>query len=149
MAPQAIERPWHGPGSTSSSPLLARTGSSRAPRAIPTPDRCGGVWSQQQLHLSIGSPTLLRATREEPAVTIHLESGTDVVIVEGLVTPAAPTTQAVIQAYDQKYDWGYEVSQLGELTHVEPRKVLAWRTAGWAGRDSFQTTGCWVFDDEA
>lgn len=123
--------------------IIARTQGHPHPRPV------WGVWSQQQLHLSIGSPTLLRAIREEPAVTIHLESGTDVVIVEGLVTPAAPTMRAVIQAYDQKYDWDYEVSQLGELTHLEPRKVLAWRTAGWAGRDSFQTSGCWVFDDEA
>jgi len=106
-----------------------------------------GVWFLQQLHLSIGSPTLRRAIREEPEVTIHLDSGTDAVIVEGLVTPSAATTPALIEAYNQKYDWDYQVSQYGELTRVQPGKVLAWRTAGWAGRESFQTTGCWIFDD--
>jgi hypothetical protein len=25
--------------------------------------------------------------------------------------------------------------------------VIAWRTAGRAGRDSFQSTDCWIFDD--
>ena len=54
----------------------------------PHPRPVWGVWFLQQLHLSIGSPTLRRAIREEPEVTIHLDSGTDAVIVEGL-HPAA------------------------------------------------------------
>jgi hypothetical protein len=106
-----------------------------------------GLWDAEQLYLSIGSLTLLRAIREEPDVTIHLDSGTDVVIVEGIVTPNASTMPGLIQAYDQKYDWRYQVSPYGELRRVVPRRVLAWRTAGWAGRDSFQTTGSWTFDD--
>jgi hypothetical protein len=113
----------------------------------PHPRPVWGIWGQQRLHLSIGSSTILGAIRKEPAVTIHLDSGTDVVIVEGLTTPAAVTTPALIKAYNQKYDWEYQVSQYGELIQVEPRRVLAWRTAGWAGRESFQSTGCWIFDD--
>jgi hypothetical protein len=113
----------------------------------PHPRPVWGVWSLQQLHLSIGSPTLRLAIREEPAVTIHLDSGTEVVIGEGLVIPSAATTPALIEAYNQKYDWDYQVSQYGDLTRVLPGKVLAWRTAGRAGRDSFQSTGCWIFDD--
>jgi hypothetical protein len=112
----------------------------------PHPRPVWGIWSQQRLHLSIGSPAILGAIREERAVTIHLDSGTDVVIVEGLVTEPTPTTPELIQAYNQKNDWEYQVSQYGELTQVEPSKVLAWRTAGWAGRDSFQSTGCWLLD---
>ena len=64
-----------------------------------------------------------------------------------LVTRSVPTTPALIQAYNQKYDWDYRVSEYGELTQVQPSKVLAWRTAGGAGRDSFQTTGSWIFND--
>jgi len=112
----------------------------------PHPRPVWGVWHGQRLHLSVGSPPLVRAIRQEPAVTVHLESGTDVVIVEGLTAPAAPTTRDVLDAYNRKYDWDYQPSQYGELTAVEPTKVLAWRTAGWAGRDSFQETGCWIFD---
>jgi hypothetical protein len=113
----------------------------------PHPRPVWGIWSRQGLHLSIGSPTLRRALGQEPAVTVHLDSGTGVVIVEGLVALSAPTTPALIKAYNQKYDWDYQVSQYGELTCVQPGKVLAWRTSGWAGRDSFQTTGSWLFDD--
>jgi hypothetical protein len=113
----------------------------------PHPRPVWGVWHEHQLHLSLGSPTLREALREDPVVTIHLDSGTDVVIVEGLVSSAAPTVPKVIEAYDQKYDWEYQVSQYGDLTEVKPRRVLAWRTSGWAGRDSFQTTGRWAFDD--
>jgi hypothetical protein len=108
--------------------VVARTPGHPHPRPV------WGIWSQQRLHLSIGSPTLLRAIPEEPAVTIHLGSGTDVVIVEGLIIPSVPTGPALIQTYNQKYDWDYQVSQYGELTQVQPSKVLAWRSAGWAGR---------------
>jgi hypothetical protein len=113
----------------------------------PHPRPVWGIWSRQGLHLSIGSPTLRRAFSEEPAVTVHLDSGTDVVIVEGHVLPPVPTTPTLIKAYNEKYDWDYQVSQYGELTRVQPGTVLAWRTGGWAGRDSFQTTGSWLFDD--
>ena len=117
-------------------------------RGHPHPRPVWGVWFVQQLYLSIGSPTLRRSIREEPAVTIHLDSGTDVVIVEGLVTPSTAIVPALTEAYNQKYEWDYQVSRYGELTQVQPGKVMAWRTAGWAGRESFQTTGCWIFEDQ-
>jgi hypothetical protein len=105
-----------------------------------------GVWSGQQLFLSIGSPSLVQAIGADPVVTVHLDSGTDVVIVEGLASSSAPTPASLTQAYNSKYDRDYDVSQYGALTRVRPSKVLAWRTAGPAGRDSFQTTGSWIFD---
>jgi hypothetical protein len=113
----------------------------------PHPRPVWGIWTEQQLYLSIGSPTLVQAIRAEPVVTVHLDSGTDVVIVEGLVTPSEPTPAASVQAYNHKYDWDYDASRYGALTRVRPSKVLAWRTTGPAGRDSFQTTGSWIFDD--
>jgi hypothetical protein len=112
----------------------------------PHPRPVWGVWHQERLHLSLGSPTLRRAIQEEAAVTVHLDSGTDVVIVEGLARPGNGTSTELVQVYDQKYDWVYDASRYGDLMVVEPKRVLAWRTTGWAGRDSFQTTGCWVFD---
>ena len=115
----------------------------------PHPRPVWGIWSHEQLHLSIGTPALRRALREDPADTVHLDSGTDVVIVEGLPIPTAATASELIQAYNQKYDWDYQASQYGEFATVQPQKVLAWRTAGVAGRDSFRSTGCWIFDDSA
>jgi hypothetical protein len=115
-------------------------------RGHPHPRPVWGVWDEQRLHLSVGSPVLRRALRAHPAATVHLDSGTDVVIVEGLATEVTSTAPAAVEAYNRKYDWDYRTADYGELTVVAPVTVLAWRTAGWAGRDSFQQTGRWVFD---
>jgi hypothetical protein len=122
--------------------LVARTPGHPHPRPV------WGVWHGQKLYLSIGSPALLRAVDQDPAVTVHLDSGTDVVLVEGTTSPVAQqgTPSSIIEAYNAKYDWDYQVDQYGELIVVQPLRILAWRTAGWAGRDSFQATGCWDFD---
>src|SRR2546430_11399990 len=53
------------------------------------------------------------------------------------------TPADVLAAYDRKYTWTYDVGAYGELTVVEVGTVLAWRTAGWAGRDSFVASGRW------
>ena len=113
----------------------------------PHPRPVWGVWYEQRLHLSVGSPVLSGAMSEHAAVTVHLESGTEVVIIEGLVAAAVETSAAVIEAYNRKYDWDYQVDRYGHLSIVQPSTVLAWRTAGWAGRESFQSTGRWVYDD--
>ena len=52
----------------------------------------------------------------------------------------------VIERYNAKYDWDYQVGEYGELAVVEPARVMAWRSGGWAGRDGFQATGRWDFD---
>jgi hypothetical protein len=118
----------------------------------PHPRPVWGVWHRERLHLSVGTPTFRRAVVDDAAVTVHLDSGTDVVIVEGVVAPPATTSPTALAAYDVKYDWTYQVDQYGDLAVVEPTKVLAWRSAGPAGRDGFRSTGCWVFggpkDDE-
>jgi hypothetical protein len=100
-----------------------------------------GVWADEVLHLSIGSPQLAAARPGTPA-TVHLDSGTDVVIVEGTVQ-AKTVDPAVVAAYDTKYTWTYDVDAYGPLTSIRPRLVLAWRSAGWAGRDGFTATGRW------
>jgi hypothetical protein len=110
----------------------------------PHPRPVWGVWSDERLFLSVGSPAIARAVAGDPAVGVHLESGTDAVIVEGMAA-GATTDPAVIAAYDAKYDWSYDVATYGALLRVDPRVVLAWRTAGWAGRESFQQTGRWTF----
>ena len=91
---------------------------------------------------------MLRAVDCEPLVTVNLDSGTDVVLVEGETsrTIEYQTPSSIIQAYNARYDWDYQVAEYGEVLVVQPQRVLAWRTAGWAGRDSFQATGCWHFD---
>ena len=103
-----------------------------------------GIWDDGVLHLSIGSPEVARNLDRHPDVTVHLDSGTDVVIVEGRVTgpTAAPD---LLARYDAKYDWTYTVEAYGPLTTIAASTVLAWRSAGWAGRGGFQQTGRWRY----
>jgi hypothetical protein len=104
-----------------------------------------GVWWEARLLLSIGSPRVRGAVGDGTPVTVHLGSGLDVVIVEGTV--AGTTGEgAALAAYDAKYDWDYDLEQYGPLTVVAPRKVMAWRSAGRAGRDGFRAAGRWMFD---
>jgi hypothetical protein len=110
----------------------------------PHPRPVWGVWADGRLHLSIGSPAIARVATEGADVTVHLESGTEVVIVEGAVSGVTAATD-VIAAYDAKYDWSYDLDVYGSLTVVEPRTVLAWTAAGFAGRDGFVATSRWTF----
>jgi hypothetical protein len=119
--------------------VIARTAGHPHPRPV------WGVWQENQLHLSIGGPTIARAVAVDPRVTVHLGSGTDVVIVEGLITPANSTAPALLDAYNRKYEWDYLVAKYGDFTRVLPSTVIAWRTSGWAGRDGFDKTGRWDF----
>ncbi len=113
----------------------------------PHPRPVWGVWRTERLHLSIGTPATLRALALDPVLTVHLDSGTEVVIVEGRAT-ASESDPDVIVAYNEKYDWSYDVAKYGPLVSVEPSAILAWRTEGWAGRGSFRETGRWLYSVE-
>jgi hypothetical protein len=112
----------------------------------PHPRPLWGLWTDHRLHLSIGSPVINRqlAAQTAPTVTAHLESGTDVVILEGSVVDTTEDPE-LLRRYDAKYDWTYTVEEYGPLTTVVPSTIIAWRSAGWAGRESFRTAGKWRF----
>jgi hypothetical protein len=118
--------------------VTARTAGHPHPRPV------WGIWRERRLQLSIGTPATLAALAVDPAVTVHLDSGTEVVIVEGRAAGTSADA-GVLADYDAKYDWSYDPSAYGPLTTVEPERVLAWRAGGWAGRDSFRQTGRWTF----
>jgi hypothetical protein len=103
-----------------------------------------GIWSGGALLLSIGSPLVRAAVATDPRVTVHLGSGTDVVIVEG-VAAYADTTPELLAEYDRKYGWEYDLATYGALTRVTPKVVRAWRAAGRDGRDGFSDAGRWDF----
>jgi hypothetical protein len=90
---------------------------------------------------------LFRLLEDDPAVSVHLTSDVDVVIVEGHVVGFAEAT-LLYEAYNDKYDWDYTSEDYGPLTTIAPLKVFAWRSAGWAGREGFQQTGRWRFQDQ-
>src|SRR6476469_4063843 len=54
--------------------------------AHPHPRPGWGVWADDALPLSIGSPVMARQVSADPRVTVHLDSGTDVVVVEALAS---------------------------------------------------------------
>jgi hypothetical protein len=110
----------------------------------PHPRPVWGIWRDARLHLSIGTPVTARALTNDPIVTVHLDSGTDVIIVEGRAIGQASEPD-VLADYDRKYQWRYNPEEYGPLTSVLPETILAWQTAGWAGRESFQRTGRWRF----
>jgi hypothetical protein len=110
----------------------------------PHPRPVWGVWHDERVHLTLGSPELRRGAGVGKPVTVHLDSGTDVVIVEGDVV-AMSDDAVLVDAYRAKYDYIYDLATYGPFTTIAPRRVLAWRTAGPNGRDSFQQTGRWAF----
>jgi hypothetical protein len=101
-----------------------------------------GVWDGSIIHVSLGSPVLRRRLVRGSLATVHLDSGTDVVIAEGEVVDVIDGREA-IQQYDAKYDWHYDVEQYGPFTAVAVQSVMAWRAAGRAGRDGFRQAGRW------
>jgi Pyridoxamine 5'-phosphate oxidase len=113
----------------------------------PHPRPVWGVWLDNALQLSVGSPVVARQLAADPTVTVHLDSGTDVVVVEGNASLLPDdTADRALEAYNAKYDWDYSVAEYGPLTTVSPTTVMAWRSAGWAGRDGFQQAGRWHID---
>jgi len=115
----------------------------------PHPRPVWGVWYRDLLHLSIGTPSIRRQLLTDPRLTVHLDSGTDVVIIEGRATLPAQTSAEVLAAYDAKYDWKYDAAQYSPLVELHPQTVMAWRAAGAAGRDGFTESGSWAFDSSA
>lgn len=115
----------------------------------PHPRPVWGSWADDALFLSIGSHVVARELRDDPVVAVHLDSGTDVVIVEGRALPnwEPRDLDALITAYNAKYDWDYKIEDLGPLTQIHPEQVIAWRSAGWAGREGFRQSGKWRAGD--
>jgi len=110
----------------------------------PHPRPVWGVWTDTTLYLSIGSRVLRQRLEADPMLTAHLDSGADVVLLEGRVDGES-TDAELIASYDAKYDWSYDVEEFGPLAVVTPARVLAWRLGGWAGREGFQATASWSF----
>lgn len=95
-----------------------------------------GVWVKGRFYFD-GSPETRHARNiaRNPYVTVHLESGDDVVILEGTARavekPAAQLAARVARAYGEKYAGeGYAPAadqwNEGGLFEVNPRSVLAW-----------------------
>ena len=88
-----------------------------------------GLWQDGGLLFSCGRQSRkARALAEDPRIVVHLESGDDVVIVEGVAEPVS-ATGADIDAYAAKYDFRADPGE--GWYRVVPRRVLAWREADY------------------
>ena len=97
------------------------------PHSIPV----WGFWLDEALYF--GTARASRKSRNlarNPAVSIHLESGNDVVILEGLASEVDLTDKSTVQPLDAasraKYKMPLMVTPDVVLYSVRPRVVLAW-----------------------
>jgi pyridoxine/pyridoxamine 5'-phosphate oxidase len=76
-------------------------------------------------------------------VVMHLDSGDEVVIVEGTATKIAPESMpdGFMDAYDKQYDIRFDTSDPGfGVYEIAPRKIMAWDEAQFA-----ETAARWRF----
>ena len=98
------------------------------PHAMPV----WGLWLADRLLFST-DPSSLKARNfaARPDVVVHLESGDDVVVLEGRTERmAAAVVAAFCDAYDEKYSYRPEPDNEGHgLYQLVPDRALAWREA--------------------
>jgi nitroimidazol reductase NimA-like FMN-containing flavoprotein (pyridoxamine 5'-phosphate oxidase superfamily) len=83
------------------------------------------VWQDGTLVFSCGeSSRKARALAADPRIVVHLESGAEVVIVEGEAEQIAATPE-LLAAYAEKY--GPVSAEAGNWYRVRAGRVLAWR----------------------
>jgi len=109
------------------------------------------VWLKGQLLFSTHPETITaRNLRASPVLVVHLESGDQVVIVEGTATQLDDRSLLARfgKAYSAKYDWPLSPEELdpgnpdAAFYAVRPRVALSWDTATEIG----ETITRWSFD---
>ncbi|HEX2036766.1 MAG TPA: pyridoxamine 5'-phosphate oxidase family protein [Chloroflexota bacterium] len=104
------------------------------PHAVPL----WGLWVDDTFYVGAGGQKG-RNLEANPAVVVHLESGSDVVIVEGVaevMTAPDPSLEArLAKAYEVKY--GMHPGSLAGTYAVRPRVVHAWKEMHTATRWRF------------
>jgi hypothetical protein len=95
-----------------------------------------GVWLPDGFWFTTGSLARHNLVAN-PQITVHLESGNQVVILEGAAAVVAGGLQAFLAAYNAKYDWDAATTNdeitdssgaVGPAYRVRPRVVFGWDT---------------------
>jgi hypothetical protein len=108
-----------------------------------------GVWRDDHFLFSTG-PTTRKARNliENPFAVVHLESGAELVVVEGVVRQVSneDVVGDFLSAYNPKYNWNFTADDFrsGGLFEVEPRRAFAW--LGDEGEAFSGTATRWVFE---
>jgi hypothetical protein len=87
-----------------------------------------GVWLDGTFYFSTGSLAAGNLARS-PEITVHLESGSSVVILEGVVEPVSDPILAarIVDANNLKYRWDLDAANLpGGFYAVRPRVAFGW-----------------------
>jgi hypothetical protein len=105
-----------------------------------------GVWYEDALYFSTGS-LAWRNLASNPAMTVHLESGSEVVILEGVAEEAnaAHPLEEVARLYQEKYHWELVIK---EVYVMRPQVAFGWLSddAGLDGGAAFHGTATrWAF----
>src|SRR5436305_11994621 len=83
------------------------------PKGEPHSRPVWGVWMDDIFYFSTGSLAAQNLIAN-PAITVHLESGSEVVIIEGEadVVGDAGIVERVVSQYNQKYNWDVDPNNL-------------------------------------
>jgi hypothetical protein len=88
-----------------------------------------GIWLDQTFYFSTGSLAAQNLVTN-PAIAVHLESGSAVVIIEGLAAAVtdASLVEQVVNQYNQKYRWNLDPTNLlgGPFYAVRPQVAFGW-----------------------
>ena len=87
-----------------------------------------GVWLDDAFYFSTGSQAA-ESLPQRPEITVHLESGSEVVIIEGLarVVSERELVVRIVDLYNPKYHWEVDPDDLpGPFYEVRPRVVFGW-----------------------
>lgn len=96
------------------------------PHAMPV----WGLWLEDGVVFSTDPASRKgRNLADRPAAVIHLESGDDVVVLEGNVLQFAGDRTAFADAYHAKYDFRPDPGPTQGVYAMRPHVVLAWREA--------------------
>ena len=87
-----------------------------------------GVWLDDAFYFSTGS-LAAQNLAANPAITVHLESGSEVVIIEGAAEMVgdAGLMEQVVSLYNSKYNWDMDPNDLpGPFYAVRPLVAFGW-----------------------
>ena len=117
---------------------VATTRPDGRPHAVPV----WGVWVDGTLYFGGGPDTRWsRNLAVNPQVAVHLESGDDVVILEGIVERITDPGHPVAARVDDAYEAKYRMRHGTPFWVLRPRLVFAW--------NNFPKNATrWVFDEE-
>jgi hypothetical protein len=115
---------------------IATTGPGGRPHAVPV----WGVWVDETLYFGGGPETRWsRNLAADPRVVVHLESGDEAVIIEGVVERIADPDHPMVERLDDAYEAKYNMRHGIPFWRLRPRVAFAWT-------EFPTTTTRWLFD---